>query len=150
MSFIGVTYKNMGEELFIGEEIIQRQLYHQSPPQQMRHLTKVCNLEHPVGSTVNWSVSFPGASSDLTFFQATRWLFASFRYWSGFSLLCNLDSWEWLSAIFYCLLLGERGPVNLLSFRDLGSCLELFTFLLQEQICRMECLYLGGNCPYNL
>lgn len=31
MSFIEVTYRNMGEGLFTGEEMTQRQLLHQSP-----------------------------------------------------------------------------------------------------------------------
>ena len=31
MSFIGVTYRNMGEELLIGTEMTQRQLHHQGP-----------------------------------------------------------------------------------------------------------------------
>jgi hypothetical protein len=32
-SFIGVSYRNMGEGLLTGAEMIQRQLYHQGPPQ---------------------------------------------------------------------------------------------------------------------
>ena len=32
MSFIGVTYRNMGEGLLTGAEMTQGQLYHQSPP----------------------------------------------------------------------------------------------------------------------
>ena len=33
MSFIGVTFRIMGEGLFIGAEMTQRQLHHQTPPQ---------------------------------------------------------------------------------------------------------------------
>ena len=33
VSFIGVTYRNMGEELLIGTEMTQRQLHHQGTPQ---------------------------------------------------------------------------------------------------------------------
>lgn len=33
MSFIGVTYRNMGEGFLTGAEITQRQLPHHSPPQ---------------------------------------------------------------------------------------------------------------------
>lgn len=35
--------------------------------------------------------------------------------------------------------------MHLLSFRDLGSCLELFTFLLQGLSSRMDCFSLKGN-----
>lgn len=33
VSFVGVTYKNMGESLLLGGEITQRQLNHQRAPQ---------------------------------------------------------------------------------------------------------------------
>lgn len=33
VSFVGVTYRNMGESLLIGGEITQRQLNHRRPPQ---------------------------------------------------------------------------------------------------------------------
>ena len=33
MSFIGVTYKNIGEGLLTGAEMTQRQLHHQSQPE---------------------------------------------------------------------------------------------------------------------
>lgn len=33
ISFIGVIYRNMGEELLRGAEMCERQLHHQSPPQ---------------------------------------------------------------------------------------------------------------------
>ena len=42
MSFIGVTYRNMGEGSCTGAEMTQRQLYHQGPPQHEWQLT---NLE---------------------------------------------------------------------------------------------------------
>lgn len=35
MSFSGVTYRNLGEGLFIGTEMTQTQLAHQSPPLHM-------------------------------------------------------------------------------------------------------------------
>lgn len=43
MSFIGDTYRDMSEELFIGAEMTQRQLHHQSPPPHGCQFTK---LEH--------------------------------------------------------------------------------------------------------
>jgi hypothetical protein len=33
MSFIGFTYRSMGEGLLTGTEMTQRQLHHQGPPQ---------------------------------------------------------------------------------------------------------------------
>ena len=33
LEFVGVAYRNMGEGLPMGAEMIQRQLHHQSPPQ---------------------------------------------------------------------------------------------------------------------
>lgn len=33
MSFIGATYRNMGEGLFIGAEMTQGQFHHRGPPQ---------------------------------------------------------------------------------------------------------------------
>lgn len=40
MSFIGDTYRAMSEELFIGVEMTQRQLHHQSPPPHGCQFTK--------------------------------------------------------------------------------------------------------------
>lgn len=40
MSFIGDTYRDTSEELFIGAEMTQRQLHHQSPPPHGCQFTK--------------------------------------------------------------------------------------------------------------
>lgn len=63
VSFITVTYRNMGEKLLKGLEITQIQLPHQSPSHHGCHLTKARNLEHTVqsaGSREGWRVSCPG------------------------------------------------------------------------------------------
>jgi hypothetical protein len=72
VSFIGVTYVNMGEELLTaGAEITQTQLHQQCPHHHWRQLSEAGNQEHraqPEGSSAGWSVSFPGDSVGLNIF----------------------------------------------------------------------------------
>lgn len=45
-SFIVVLYRNMGEELFTGTKVTQRELCHQKSPQHGWQLMKARHLEH--------------------------------------------------------------------------------------------------------
>lgn len=51
VSFIGVIYRNTGESLLPGEQMIQKQLHHQSPPQDWQQHENFGNLEHFSGSS---------------------------------------------------------------------------------------------------
>ena len=63
MSFIGVIYRNMGEELLTGAEMTQRRvLYHQTP-------LLYRSLEHtvqPAHGSASWRISFPGSLAGLS------------------------------------------------------------------------------------
>jgi len=72
-----------------------------------------------------WSKLLPGSSASL-------------------SLLYCLTPSVWGDAQFLLLTLGGRGLVNLLSFRNFLTLL-LFTFLLKELLCWVECFNLGEN-----
>lgn len=68
VNFVGVTYKNMGEELLIGAEITQRQLCHQSPvnvSDSPRNQGPLERTEQPLGISVGWRVFFPSLSIHL-------------------------------------------------------------------------------------
>ena len=71
ISFIGVTYRNMGEGLLTGAEMTQRQLHHQSPPSMGDSSQKLELREtaQPVDGSKGWRMSFPGTSVGLNFFQ---------------------------------------------------------------------------------
>ena len=64
MSLVGVTYRNISEELFIRAEMIQRQMYHQSPLKTWVTLQKLetCITLHSLQATWQAGVSFPSAS----------------------------------------------------------------------------------------
>ena len=106
MSFIGVTYRNMGEGSCTGAEMTQRQLYHQGPPQHEWQLT---NLEtwstlHSLQAAQQvgecpFRVTLPGSSAGFCFFQAAGLVavFPAARFpfiWDGL----------WLIDWSYCLL----------------------------------------------
>ena len=46
MSFIGVIYRNTGESLLTEEQMIQKQLHHQSPPQDWQEHENFGNPKH--------------------------------------------------------------------------------------------------------
>lgn len=46
VSFIVVTYWNTVKRILTREQMIQKQLHHQSPPQEWQQLTNVGNSEH--------------------------------------------------------------------------------------------------------
>lgn len=106
MSFIGVTYRNMGEGSCTGAEMTQRQLYHQGPPQHEWQLT---NLEtwstlHSLQAAQQvgecpFRVTLPGSSAGFCFFRAAGLVavFPASRFpfiWDGL----------WLIDWSYCLL----------------------------------------------
>lgn len=136
--------------LLTGAEVIQGQLYHQSPPQ---HEWQFRNLQHtaqPAGSSTGRRLFFPGTSVGLRLFQAFGLVFASSR-WLSWSLLllgaraCLRVSfvgwilWEWLSEIFIVYSWSGRSLVNLIGFRDFLKIFGLFTCCLNELPYRMEC-----------
>ena len=82
VSFIGVTYRSMGEGLLRRAETTQRQPYHQSPPHLGDSLPELGNLEHTAqsaGSSIGWRMSFPSDSVGLNLFQAVPLTSASSR-----------------------------------------------------------------------
>ena len=82
MSFIGVTYGNIGEGSLTGAGVTQRQLHHQSPPPGLVTAHKAGTLEQAAqlaGSSSSWRVSFPGASGALNLFQEVWMIYASSR-----------------------------------------------------------------------
>ena len=71
ISFIGVTYRNMGEGLITGAEMTQRQLYHQSPHSvgDSSKSWEPRETAQPVDGSTGWTVSFLSASVGLNVFQ---------------------------------------------------------------------------------
>lgn len=103
VSFIGVTYRNVGNGLLLtGAEMSQRQLNHQSPPQHWWLLTKAGNLEHTVqyiGSLTGLRGYFPSDSVGLNLFQAVLQVselvtFAVWLVWECPSAGLNWLFWE--------------------------------------------------------
>ena len=121
----------MGEGLLTGAGMTQRQLHHQSPPACGLHssqswepkaLPTACRqlsrLENILLRCLSWSKSLEGCSS------------------------CSESSLKTYSL----LTLSGRSLGNLLSFREfLRLFFLLFTSLLKELPCKMECFNLRGN-----
>jgi hypothetical protein len=119
----------------------QRQMHHQSPPQQGWQFTEAGNLKHaaqPAGSSTGKSLSFPRDSVGLKLFQAARQISASFKQLAWLeNLLRSLarpSGAERRDSQLFLLTLAGRDLVNLVGF----SYFELFTFLLRELLCRID------------
>jgi hypothetical protein len=75
MSFIGATYRNMGEGLLTGAEITLGQPHHKSLPQRGWWLTRSENLRltaSPTDSSRGYKVPFPGCWVYLSLLQAAQ------------------------------------------------------------------------------
>ena len=72
VSFIGVTYRSVGEGLLIGAEITERQLYRQSPPTKLGTWSTLYSLQ-----AAQWIEElFIGTSIGLNLFKVA-WLFSA-------------------------------------------------------------------------
>lgn len=70
VSFIGVTYRNMGEGFLTGAEMTQTPCITKAHP-SMNDISQSLEPEltaQPAGSTAGWSESFPGAPDCLNLF----------------------------------------------------------------------------------
>lgn len=108
----------------------QRQLHQQSPPQRGWTAHKAGYLKHtaqPAGSSPAWRVSFAGDSVDLSLFQVSQLISASFRLLDLSPYSLQLGSAKNHSPqSFLFLSLGGRSLLNLVNFRDF---LKLFLAL---------------------
>lgn len=108
----------------------QRQLHHQSSPQHEWQFTKHGDQEHMAlhrcikhtGKSTGWKVPFPSISAVFNLFREAWFISTSSRqllctvYWVE-SLLFSLAYLRTTFSSFYCLLLGKRGLMNLVSYR---------------------------------
>jgi hypothetical protein len=136
----------------------QRQLHHRSPAPARMTAHKAGNLEHtaqPAGHSTGWRVALPGPLLVSASSKVAQLVSASSRQlvWSQslgslsplkVSVQLSFCLWERDSHLLLLTLAG-RGLVNLVHFRDFLKLFELFTSLLKELPCKMECFNLRGN-----
>lgn len=140
MSFIGVTYWNMGD--------FQEQKWLIKFTLALVTANKDGNPQHsaqPAGSSTEsvlskwfgWWRLLPGSSADSCFFQSN---------WSGLSIFAVWLIWVTLSYL-YCLLLGREGLSESTQFWRLPEVsLRCLPFVLRNIPARWNVSNLGGNC----
>ena len=112
MSFIGVTYRTMGEGLLTRAEMTQRQVYLHSPPSAWVRAHKSWdpgNTAHLADGSTGCRVSFPSEAVALNLFQAAVWCLLLPGSWSEFDSpeslpRCSAPFHLRGTLSFYCLL----------------------------------------------
>jgi hypothetical protein len=119
-SFIGTTYRSMGEGILTGIEMTQRQLHFQSPPSISDSSQSWEPGAHCTGRSAGWSLAFPGASVALNLFEEAWLVSASSRQpiWSAalqLGCMCCMGG-GFLACIAYS---GREGPSESRKFQRL-------------------------------
>jgi hypothetical protein len=114
MSFIEVTYKNLGKGLLTGTELTQREQHHQGSPQHGVTAHSAGNLEltaQPAGRSTGWRLSLPN-DSGLNLFQVCSQ-----------SLLCSSASFILRGTRRSLVCLGRKGSNESGQFQGLPEAI---------------------------
>ena len=128
-SLIGVTYRNMGEELHTGGEVIQRQLHHQAHPsmgdssQSWEHWSTLHSQQAGCRVYLSWSKPLPGSSSGFWFCQAAG-VVAPELVWQGLSAFIAYS--------------GREGPSESGQFQELPEAILSCSLSCFRSFCRKE------------
>lgn len=138
MNFLRITFRNIGErerEVITGANMTQRQLPHESPPQDRWQFTKpgtgstLHNLNRLKSALSSWPSSgsepLSGSSTGLFLFLLgsmagllSRFLGCYLFTPGSWACLKGTACLVWVTCVLHLYTLEKRGLVNLISFRD--------------------------------